>query len=79
MAATLPTKEELEQLYKDKGREAVVWYAWRNSLRALPILGRLPLKEVWEEDAVMLPKQRAHYLTSGLLLHLLTYVLNKFS
>ena len=52
MAETLPTVEELEQLYHEKGKEAVVWYAWRNALRALPLLGYLPLNKIWEEQTV---------------------------
>lgn len=38
----LPTKEELEQLYHEKGHDALMWYAWRNALRALPALMELP-------------------------------------
>ncbi|MCK5813333.1 MAG: hypothetical protein KAH03_03705, partial [Cocleimonas sp.] len=52
MADTLPTKEELEQLYHKKGKEALVWYAWRNALRALPLLGGWSLKKIWKEDTV---------------------------
>lgn len=35
--AELPTKEELEKLYHEKGHDALVWYAWRNALRVLPL------------------------------------------
>lgn len=37
----LPTQEELENLYHEKGQDALVWYAWRNALRALPSLRML--------------------------------------
>ena len=50
--AELPTKEELEKLYYEKGRSALVWYAWRNALRALPILGCLPLTKIWPQNTV---------------------------
>ena len=52
MADTLPTKEELEQLYHKKGKEALIWYAWRSALRVLPLLGYLPLKDVWKKDTI---------------------------
>ncbi|MBJ6611966.1 MAG: hypothetical protein JG718_16540 [Candidatus Thiothrix moscowensis] len=45
----LPTKEELEKLYHEKGHDALVWYAWRNNLRALAALGMRPLHEIWDE------------------------------
>ena len=48
----LPSTKDLERLYKEKGHDALVWYAWRNALRALPVLGRLPLIEVWPQDTV---------------------------
>ena len=51
-ADTLPTKKELEQLYHKKGKEAVVWYAWRHALRVLPALGSVPLDKVWKEETV---------------------------
>ncbi|SEA69955.1 C-terminal of Roc, COR, domain [Thiothrix caldifontis] len=50
--AELPTKEELEKLYHEKGHDALVWYAWRNTLRILPILGSLSLEEVWPDKLV---------------------------
>lgn len=50
--AELPTKEELEQLYHEKGHGALVWYAWRNALRASPSLGALPLRKTWIERTV---------------------------
>ena len=52
MAAELPTKQQLEQLSKEKGHEALVWYAWRNALRALPLLGQRPLTEIWPKDTL---------------------------
>ncbi|MBU0653524.1 MAG: hypothetical protein KJ914_00140 [Gammaproteobacteria bacterium] len=53
--AELPTKEDLEKLYRKKGHDALVWYAWRNALRALPLFGRLPIKEIISErkDALL--------------------------
>lgn len=50
--AELPTEEELEKLYHEKGHDALVWYAWRNALRALLLLGRIPLRDIWGERAV---------------------------
>lgn len=50
---TLPTEEELEKLYRLRGKDALVWYAWRNALRALPVLGRLPLQVIWEQKTVI--------------------------
>ena len=44
--AELPTEEELEKLYHEKGRDALIWYVWRNTLRALSILGRHPLQNI---------------------------------
>ena len=48
----LPTKRELKQLIENRGREAVVWYAWRNAMRVLPVLGRKPNKQVWLKQPV---------------------------
>lgn len=48
----LPTRQALEQLYHDKGREALVWYAWRNALRALPVLGSAPPSSLWQQQTV---------------------------
>lgn len=42
----LPTSDDLTRLYKEKGEDALVWYAWRNLLRALPMLGVLSRKEI---------------------------------
>lgn len=50
--AELPTKEDLEKLYQEKGHNALVWYAWRNALRALPVLGSLSVKQIWEDSTV---------------------------
>ncbi len=49
---TLPTKEELETLYHEKGHDALVWYAWRNALRVLPLIGKVSFLEIWPEDTV---------------------------
>lgn len=49
--AELPTKEDLEKLYHAKGHDALVWYAWRNSLRILPILGNSPF-QIYKKDIV---------------------------
>lgn len=46
-----PTQEQLVQLYRDKGHDALIWYAWRNALRALPVLGLGPprvLRTSWK-------------------------------
>lgn len=48
----LPTREELEQLYYEKGHDALVWYAWRCALRASPVLGCMSLHEIWPEQTV---------------------------
>jgi len=50
--AELPTEKELKKLYDKKGSNALTWYAWRNALRALPVLSRLPLRDVWQDDVV---------------------------
>ncbi|QTR48769.1 COR domain-containing protein [Candidatus Thiothrix anitrata] len=50
--AELPTEEDLEKLYQEKGHDALVWYAWRNTQRALPLLGELPTEQIWGEDTV---------------------------
>ncbi len=50
--AELPTKEDLEKLYREKGHDALVWYAWRNALRALPVLGKLSIERTWSDHAV---------------------------
>jgi len=50
MASKLPTKEQLEELYREKGRQALVWYAWRNSLRVLPVLGKYKLEKIWTQQ-----------------------------
>jgi hypothetical protein len=48
----LPTREDLEQLYREKGKEAVVWFAWRCALRASPVLGARPLETLWSNSPV---------------------------
>lgn len=50
--ANLPSKENLEWLDYERGHDALVWYAWRNALRALPFLGRAPLQAIWRENTV---------------------------
>lgn len=50
--AELPTEEDLEKLSQEKGHDALVWYAWRNTLRTLPLLGYLPINPVWGNDTV---------------------------
>lgn len=35
--AELPTKEDFKKLFHKKGHDALVWYAWRSVLRALPV------------------------------------------
>ena len=47
-----PTEDQLVQLYHEKGCYALAWYAWRNSLRALPILGVYSLSTIWKEGTV---------------------------
>lgn len=49
---SLPTKEELETLYREKGHNALIWYAWRNMLRTLPALGSISLQKIWPTDTV---------------------------
>jgi GTPase SAR1 family protein len=50
--AELPTKEDLEKLYQEKGHDALVWYAWRNMLRVLPVLGRFSARNIWLQNTV---------------------------
>lgn len=50
--AELPSKEDLERLYQEKGRDALVWYVWRNVLRTLPVFGHLPINDIWKENTV---------------------------
>ena len=40
--AKLPTKKDLKKLCREKGFDALAWYAWRNALRTFPILGSIP-------------------------------------
>ncbi len=48
----LPSKNELEILLKAKGKEALVWYAWRNALRAMPLIALKPFDVIWQTDSV---------------------------
>ncbi|MDQ5768081.1 COR domain-containing protein [Thiothrix subterranea] len=48
--AELPTEEELEKLYHEKGHDALVWYAWRNALRVLPLF---QLGIAWRRNTVV--------------------------
>ena len=50
--AELPSKDELAQLYHQKGHDALVWYAWRNALRVLPVLGRGSAERIWKKNTV---------------------------
>lgn len=50
--AELPTVRDIERLYFEKKYDALVWYAWRNALRALPILGKHSLIQIWQQDTV---------------------------
>jgi len=52
MVEELPTQKQLEQLLEKKGKDALAWYVWRNILRALPLLGHIPLTKVWPEDTL---------------------------
>lgn len=48
----LPSKNELEILLKGKGKEAIVWYAWRNALRAIPLITLKPFDVIWQTDSI---------------------------
>lgn len=48
----LPTQEDLEKLYREKGHDALVWYAWRNALRVVPELGNVSAEHVSGKSAV---------------------------
>ncbi len=52
MTSKLPTERELKTLYKKKGKEALIWYAWRNSLRAVLLLERLSLQYTWGQNTI---------------------------
>ncbi|WP_020559412.1 COR domain-containing protein [Thiofilum flexile] len=47
-----PTRKDLRALYYQKGHDALVWYAWRNALRALPALGHCSIRSIWAENTV---------------------------
>lgn len=49
MTAYHPTRKEIELLYRNKGHRAVIWYAWRNVLRILPLLEDISFKQVFLE------------------------------
>lgn len=49
----LPTKKGIEKLYHKKGRDALVWYAWRDALRTLSTVFDPPLDEMWGEDTIL--------------------------
>lgn len=44
----LPTTRELKNLYAKKGHDSLVWYAWRNALRILPLLGSQSFDQIWK-------------------------------
>lgn len=52
MTKDIPSREELEELFSKKGWEALTWFAWRNSMRALMELGKFPLLESWSDNLV---------------------------
>ena len=47
-----PTTEDLEKLCREKGLDALIWYAWRCAMRALPALGNTSIKQVWKDGTV---------------------------
>ena len=47
-----PTKPQLADIYAQQGNEAIAWYAWRNALRVVPVLGRIPLRTMWPKFTV---------------------------
>ncbi len=61
----LPGKEDLQRLYEERGHGAVITYAYRNALRALPFLIKdRDLTQDWQENTV----QRCYGVIWGLLL-----------
>lgn len=48
----LPTKKGIEKLYYNKGRDALVWYVWRDALRTLSVVSDPPLDEIWGKDTI---------------------------
>ena len=47
-----PTKPQLAEVYIQQGSDAITWYAWRNALRVVPVLGRIPLRTMWPKFTV---------------------------
>jgi hypothetical protein len=47
-----PTKPQLAEIYIQQGSNATTWYAWRNALRVVPVLGRIPLRTMWPKFTV---------------------------
>jgi GTPase SAR1 family protein len=50
--AKRPSYQDLRKFYHEKGCAGLVWYAWRNALRSLSILGQVPVEEIWQKDTV---------------------------
>ena len=48
----LPSIHQLETLLAERGREALISYAWRNALRVLPVIAIEPFQETWLEHKV---------------------------
>lgn len=48
----LPTESQLEALFRKYGKDALLCYAWRNALRALPLLALKPLSAIWPGNVV---------------------------
>ena len=59
-----PTKEELMELRKKQGKDALLMYAHRGALRKLHRLGESKIDGIWPEDAVkhLYSVCRAHIL-----------------
>ncbi len=51
--AKAPSAEKLKTLYYQKGKDALVWYAWRSTLRYLTYVGmNKPLTQDWKTNTV---------------------------
>lgn len=51
--AGFPNRQSLLQLYQDRGHDALVWYAWRNTMRALAdFASQLLLQQAWPKNIV---------------------------
>lgn len=48
----LPSQEYLEQMEREKGKEALIWYMWRNVTRGISVLGSEPLESIWSSSTV---------------------------